>query len=98
MTMILSEELVDLTTATREFPVRMSRKTIERLIRDGKLESVKISGRRYTSKEAILRFLEKSLPISDRKKTSRLQPRTGMSKTELEKRRARLKLPSPESP
>lgn len=84
--MISDEEFIDLTTATHSFPIRMSRKTIERLVRDNKLESIKIAGRRYTSKEAIARFLEKSLSGPGDEKPPLTQPQARMSKVEMEKK------------
>ena len=53
-----SSELIDLTAATRRFPVRMSRRAIERLVRSGVLETVQIQGKSYTTMRAIERYLQ----------------------------------------
>ena len=53
--------LLDLTEATRRFPTKPSRATIERWIRRGvrnvKLATVMVGGRRYTTENAIREFL-----------------------------------------
>ena len=59
---ILGESLINLTEATKHlFPVKCSRATIERWVRRGsrgvRLETVLIANRRYTSKQALQRFL-----------------------------------------
>ena len=64
---ILDESLVSLTEACHCFPVRCSRPAIERWIRHGSrgivLESVLVCGKRYTSHEAIDRFIRCQLRI-----------------------------------
>lgn len=50
---LLIGKLISLTAATREFPARMSRGTIERLVRSGAIASIKIDGCYYTTKLAI---------------------------------------------
>jgi len=58
---IINESLVQLADACNYFPVKCSRQTLERWMRRGcrgvLLESVTIGSRRFTSKEAITRFL-----------------------------------------
>ena len=53
--------LVDLTQATKLFPVKCSRATIERWVRRGvrgvQLETVLVGNRRFTSELAVHRFL-----------------------------------------
>ena len=64
---ILDETLISLTEACRHFPVRCSRPTIERWLRKGSrgtvLESALICGKRYTSIEAINRFVRNQLQV-----------------------------------
>lgn len=58
---IINEFLVSLADACNYFPIKCSRQTLERWMRLGCrgiiLESVTIGSRRFTSKEAITRFL-----------------------------------------
>jgi hypothetical protein len=58
---IFSETIVSMIDAHKYFPVRPARVNLERWMRDGAggviLETVKIGNRRYTSVEAITRFL-----------------------------------------
>ena len=58
---ILEETLIPLAEACKHFPVKCSRQTLERWLRHGVrqvvLESVTIGSRRFTSIEAIARFL-----------------------------------------
>jgi hypothetical protein len=53
--------LLDLTEATKHFPIKCSRATIERFVRRGarnvKLATVTVGGRRYTTASAIRDFL-----------------------------------------
>lgn len=94
---ILEETLVSLTEACRCFPVRCSRGAIERWVRRGSrgavLESVLICGKRYTSKEAIDRFVRGQLQVE----TNRPEPRKGsMSKKEIDEAAKRLGLSEPQ--
>jgi hypothetical protein len=61
---LADETLITLDEACQQFPVRISRTCIERMIRRGArgavLETLLIGCRRYTSKEAIRRFLVNS--------------------------------------
>lgn len=66
---ILGETCLLIAEAGRHFPKRPSRETIERWIRKGVrgaiLETVKVGGNRFTSKEAIVRFLTAQVPVSN---------------------------------
>ena len=62
---LLDESLLTLTAACKEFPVKCSRPAFERWIRKGSrgviLESVLICGKRFTSREAVQRFIRSQL-------------------------------------
>ena len=62
---LLKEDLCTLVDACKAFPVPCSRPAVERWMRTGSrgivLETVSICGRRYTSKEAIERFIRRQL-------------------------------------
>ena len=62
---LLDESLVSLTAACKCFPAKASRASVERWLRRGSrgavLESILICGKRYTSKEAIDRFIRNQL-------------------------------------
>lgn len=64
---LLEENLLTLSEACLNFPVQCSRPTIARWVRQGHrgivLESVLICGKRYTSQEAIRRYVCKQLQI-----------------------------------
>lgn len=94
---LLEETLVTLTEACRCFPVCCSRSAVERWIRRGGrgavLESVLICGKRYTSKEAIDRFLRAQLHVE----AERPGPRRGSkSKREIDAAAQRFGLPEPQ--
>ena len=61
---LASETLIPMNRAGKEFPTPVSRTALERWIRSGvrgiRLESILIGTRRFTSTEAIARFIEKS--------------------------------------
>lgn len=61
---LADETLVSLNQACVRFPVKVSRGYLERMIRVGArgvmLESIYLAGRRYTSIEAIRRFIERT--------------------------------------
>jgi Protein of unknown function (DUF1580)/Helix-turn-helix domain len=61
---IEKEELLTISEASKEFPIRPHTTTVWRWVHRGingtKLESIKIGGRRYTSKEAINRFISET--------------------------------------
>ena len=58
---LLHETLLSISSACAEFPVRISRTSIERMIRKGvrgvRLETLLVGHKRLTSREAIRRFL-----------------------------------------
>ena len=62
---LLDETLVSLTAACKCFPVKCSRPALERWARRGSrgaiLETILICGKRYTSREAIDRFVRNQL-------------------------------------
>jgi hypothetical protein len=64
---LIEESLVSLTEAPKHMPVQCSQATLQRYMRKGSrdtiLESVLVCGRRYTSKEAIERFLRGQLQV-----------------------------------
>lgn len=61
---LVSETLVPINAAGKEFPCPVGRTALERWMRHGirgvRLESIFIGNRRFTSKEAILRFIQKT--------------------------------------
>lgn len=68
---ITSESPVTVTQAAKLFPNRPHVASVWRWILNGlngiNLESVKIGGRRYTSREAIQRFIERTTALADQK-------------------------------
>ena len=95
-TQILDEDLITLTEACRCFPVRCSRAAIERWVRQGSrgivLQSALLCGRRYTSREAIERFIRGQLRVE----ADQPEPKKGnMSKEELVSACQKYGLPSP---
>jgi len=96
---LLDETLLTLTAACKEFPVKCSRPAIERWARKGSrgaiLETVLICGKRYTSKEAIDRFVRNQLQTE----TKRTPPkRSNKSKREIDEASKRFGLPEPQQP
>ena len=90
--------LLDLTAATKRFPTKPSRATVERWIRRGtrnvQLKTVMVGGRRYTTEIAIREFLvgqQNTEPEHARPETNngRLSPR------ELDAKAERFGLPQP---
>jgi hypothetical protein len=89
--------LLDLTEATKKFPVRCSRSSIERWVRRGargvQLETILVGNRRFTTEAAIERFLvgqQQTLP-----EQSRIEPRRNLSKKEIAEASKRFGLPEP---
>lgn len=66
---ISSESLLTITAATKTLPNRPSLSTLWRWIQRGthgvKLETVLLGGRRYTSREALQRFFERTTAAAD---------------------------------
>ena len=94
---LLEESLVSLMEACKCFPVKCSRPALERWLRRGSrgaiLESILICGKRYTSKEAIDRFIRNQLQTEADKPAPR---RGSMSKKDVEKAARRFGLPEPQ--
>jgi hypothetical protein len=96
---LLDETLVPIADACNQFPVPVSRGKIERLWRTGtrgvRLETILIGDRRFTSKEAIRRFLENSQGEQDTDESKvRFNPkRIETVDKEIEAARARYKFP-----
>ena len=93
---LLDETLLTLTAACKHFPVRCGRASVERWIRSGSrgtiLESVLICGKRYTSREAIDRFVRNQLQVEP----DRSPPKRGTkSKRDIEAACIRYGLPTP---
>jgi hypothetical protein len=92
---LLEETLVSLTEACKCFPVKCSRAALERWMRrvsrGAVLETVLICGKRYTSKEAIDRFVRSQLQTE----TERPAPTRSMSKKDIESAARRFGLPEP---
>ena len=94
---VLNETLIGLGEACKCFPMPCSRPTLERFLRRGSkgvlLESVLIGGRRFTSKEAIDRFVRTQL----RTGPDQSEPRRGtMSKREIAEASRKFGLPEPQ--
>jgi hypothetical protein len=94
---LLEESLVPLTEACGYFPVKCSRTSIERWARKGSrgatLETILLGGRRYTSREAIKRFVRSQL----QPEAERPAPTRGtMSKKDVEVAARRFGLPEPQ--
>ena len=95
---ILEESLVSIAEACRLFPVQCSRSSIERWLRRGgsrgaALESVLVCGKRFTSKQAIDRFVRGQLHVE----ADRPDPRRGSrSKKDIEAAARRFGLPEPQ--
>jgi hypothetical protein len=93
---LVHETLVSRTKACKEFPVTCSLSALERWWRHGSrgvvLESVLICGNRYTSKEAIARFIRGQLRVE----AERPAPTRGMTKKDAEAAARRFGLPEPQ--
>jgi len=93
---LLDETLLPLVEACEYFPKAYTRSAIERWIRHGSrnivLESILICGRRYTSVEAIERFIRSQLQVEAEK--ARPEPSKGsLSKKALAEASRRFGLP-----
>ena len=95
---LLNETLVTLRQACREFPIPISRPASERYVRHGSrgviLESILICGKRYTSREAIQRFIRNQLQVEP--PPARSEPTKTMPKKELAEKSRKFKLPEPQ--
>ena len=90
--------LLNLTKATKRFPVPTSKATVERWIRSGvrgvQLETVLVGNRRYTTDMAIQRFLigqQSTAPENARRESKQ----GSMSKRELDEASRKFGLPKP---
>ena len=96
---LAKETLILLKDAYQYFPVAVSRTWLEKMIRKGTrgitLETFFFCNRRYTSKEAIQRFIERTQNQENRESLPAGKPLT-RSKAELEKARLKFNLPEPE--
>ena len=93
---LLEEELISLTEACQCFPVRCSRAALERWVRRGSrganLETVLVCGRRYTSQEAIDRFVRNQLQVEPERAATK---RGNKSKKEIVEATKKYGLPEP---
>jgi hypothetical protein len=93
---LLDETLITLSAACKCFPVKCSRAAMERWVRKGSrgtvLESILICGKRYTSEEAIDRFLRNQLQVEAERSVPK---RTSMSKRDIEAAARKFGLPEP---
>lgn len=75
---LAQEKLVPINQAGGKFPYRVGRTALERWMRDGvrgvRLESILIGSRRFTSEEAIARFIERTNQQQDSKGNLRMTP------------------------
>ena len=93
---ILSETLLDLTEATKQFPIKCSRASMERWIRKGirgtQLETVLLGNRRYTSQQAIDRFIRNQLHVALEQEVSKQRL---LSEKEIKEKSRLFDLPEP---
>ena len=94
---LLDETLISLAKACKRFPGKRTRSTLERHARKGirgvVLETILICGRRYTSEEAIQRFIRGQLQVEAEK--ARPEPTKSMSKKAIAEASRRFGLPEP---
>ena len=95
---LLEENLIPMSTAGKHFPAGVQRSTVERWVRKGvsgvMLETVRIGGKRFTSIEAITRFLY----AQQLQGPQIANPKPTMSKAEIAAGRKRFGLPEPNEP
>ena len=98
---LIDETLVPMSEAGDAFPVKVSRACLERMIRQGtrgiRLETIFIANRRYTSREAIRRFIERTQNTSPELERPQPSKPATMTAKQLEAARKRFKLPKPEA-
>jgi hypothetical protein len=96
---LIDETLIPIAEAGNQFPVPISRAKIERMIRKGArgivLETILIGDRRFSSKEAIRRFLENSQGNHDASESAihKRPKREMMSDDAVEATRVKCKFP-----
>ena len=92
---LADETLIPMQEACEAFPVKVSRAYLERMIRKGtrgvRLETIFLANRRYTSKEAIRRFIGRTQNVPLEKPVP-VKPAT-MTTGELEAARKKYNLP-----
>jgi len=97
---LLEEKLISMKEACESFPVPVSRSSIEKMIRRGtrgvRLETIFLCNKRYTSREAIRRFIERIQNTDEKLKEPVVHQAKTMSKIDLEKARRRFNLPEPD--
>ena len=94
---LLGESLIPISAAGEEMPMENSRATRERWMREGirgvVLESILLGGKRFTSKEAIARFLRAQLRVD----AERAAPtRSNRSKKDIAEAARKFGLPEPQ--
>lgn len=91
---LADETLVSLGEACKRFPIPVSRPTVERLWRYGqrgvRLETIFLIGRRWTSIEAIRRFIERTQSTGE---GNPAEPKPTLPKRDLEAGRKKFNLP-----
>lgn len=95
---LADETLIPMQDACEAFPVKVSQACLQRMIRRGtrgvRLETIFIANRRYTSQEAIRRFIERTQNVSPEKPVPS-KPAT-MTPKQLAAARKKFNLPTPE--
>ena len=91
----MDETLLPIAEAHEAFPVEVSKKWVEKMIRTGTrgttLESILIGTRRYTSKEAIRRFITRTQGVP---KSKQKVPTVRVDQDRIEKLRKQFNLPA----
>ena len=97
---LLDENLISMKEACESFPMPVSRSSIEKMIRRGtrgvRLETIFFCNKRYTSREAIRRFIERIQNTDEKPKEQEEHKAKTMSKTDLEAGRKKFNLPVPD--
>ena len=95
---LADETLVGMNEACLRFPVQVSRAWLERTIRRGvrgvKLETIFLCNRRYTSLEAIRRFIERTQNRGQSHEAVPVRPSV-LTPAQIEAGRKKFKLPTP---
>jgi hypothetical protein len=91
---LADETLIAIAEAGKAFPVAVSKSNVERMVRNGtrgvQLETILIGYRRYTSKEAIRRFIERT---QGKKTKTQSPPRQSLSQAKIEELRKKYNMP-----
>lgn len=98
---LADETLIPMQEACDAFPVKISQACLQRMIRKGtrgvRLETIFIANRRYTSSEAIRRFIERTQNTSQEVKSPLPPKSTTMTSQQLEAARKKYNLPKPDA-